>query len=356
MACDDNDPDPCTTSHGPRGSQPVACVGGADPVVLGEVAAPSSAINTEVAISNRRVVLDDTYAYWSDYAGRILRTPKAGGATDEILGPSECSIADMAVDDVGIYFGQNCLVPALQDRTNFPVEGKVAWLGKADQVRHDLASEQFTDVRQIAVNEATVYWVMSDEATASYLRSAPRDLAVPMMSGMAFSALVSSTLFLPFTLDGNGIVWWDTKGELRRSSLSGGPSSLVSPATSVESLFVSGGSIHWVENVRASSGHMERHLLGMPSGGIDPRRIFDGIVTEHVATSDGSDYYGVGYNTPDGTIVNRVYRWRAPQYEPETVAAAIEWPQSIAVDEAHVFFVDQSMSDPFTLRLIRVTR
>jgi hypothetical protein len=338
--------------------EPVACIAGADPVVLDQVSAPASAIGTEVAFSRRRVVLDETHAYWSDYAGRILRTPKNGGATEELLGSSECSVADIAVDSTGVYFGQNCPAPSLQGVSAFPVEGRVAWLGKADRARHDLASMEGTDVRQIAVQGTTVYWVLSDEATASYLLSAPRDLTTPLTSGTPFSALVSSSIFLPFILDDAGIIWWDTRGELRRSSFDGGPSSLIVAATSVESLLAVGGSIQWVEHTRIGPDdpRMERHLLSAASGGGAPQRVFDGIVTEHVATSDGADYFGAGYDSPDGTIVNRVYRWLAPEHQPEALAAGIEFPQSVAVDDTHVFFLDQSLDDPFTLRLIRLVK
>jgi hypothetical protein len=349
------DRDPCTESDGPTPSGPVGCVPGADPTVIGSVAASASVVNEEVAISRRQVVLDDQYAYWSDYAGRILRTPKRGGGTDVVLEASDCSVAALAVDEIGVYFGQNCRVPELEQRTGFPVEGRVAWVAKADDTRHDLMKMQLADVRELRVQDGRVYWVFSDEVATSTLFAAPRAADVP--PGAPIETLVrSDAVMLTTAIAQQAVVWYAFKAaELRRTLLSGGASELLAEAAHTESILIDGTSALWITHDPLDDGRHSRHLWRTPVAGGAPQLALAGEVTEHLAT-DGTDFYGVGFNTADGDVVNRVYRWRSPSFSPEVIAAAIEWPQSVALDATHLYFIQQSLGDPFSLQLVRVAR
>jgi hypothetical protein len=348
-------PDPCTESDGPEAPGPVGCVPGAHPTVMGGVSAPSSAGNEEVATSRRQVVLDDEYAYWSDYAGRILRTPKRGGSTDVVLQPSDCSVAALAVDEVGIYFGQNCRVAELEGRTRFPVEGRVSWLAKADGSRHELMTMRQADVRELRVQDGRVYWVFSDEAATSTLFAAPRTADVP--PGAPTEILVHSDgLFLTTAIAREAVVWYASRpGELRRTPLRGGGSELIAEAAHTESVMIDGTSTLWITDDPLEDGRHARHLWRTPVAGGDPEPALAGEVTEHLVT-DGTDFYGAGFNTPGGSIVNRVYRWRSPSFSPEAIAAAIEWPQSVALDATHLYFIQRSLGDPFSVQLVRVAR
>jgi hypothetical protein len=353
-ACGQDHFDPCVELGGPPPSHPVGCVEGADPTVLAELSVPSSERNEEVAFSERHVALDEQYAYWSDYSGRILRTPKAGGATDVLLEWSSCSIADLAVDDAGVYFGENCRDPDLEGRTSFPVEGTAAWLSKDDGTRHDLSAKLLSDVRHVAVSDGEVYWVVSDEVGSSELKKTHRDGSVP--PGLASTLVGVESASLVFAVGKDDVAWFDAPNKvILRIPKEGGLAAVVTPAVDMESMSAVGGDIHLVQRAFVDENTTEHLLWRVPLAGGRGKRPFDGAVTEFIAT-DGTGYYGAGFITPDGAVTYRVYRWLPPEYEPEEIAAAIERPKGFALDATHLFVVDESLDDPFTLRLVRIAR
>ena len=344
----------------------MACVPGEEPVVLARIVTHTSDHNTEIAFSKRRIALDKHYAYWSDYSGRILRTPKAGGATDILLPASSCSIADLAVDDFGVYFGENCEITDGTER--FPVQGTLAWLSKDDGTRTDLTARRSADIRQVGLLDGEVYGAFSAEVEpkASLVRVRRNGLASP---GSPLSLVNVNAVSLPFAVEPEGVVWFndgtDTFFRLRNGNDIPEPIARFRDAPEVddmrevphvESLFVVEGALNATARVRLESGDTERRLWRAPVSGGPPKQPFDGIVSEFVA-ADGDGYYGAGVNTKDGIVANRIYRWLPPKYEPEALAAGIDWPKSIAIDSTHVYFVDESMGDPtFALRLVRVAR
>jgi hypothetical protein len=324
--------------------------------VLGEVEVLDSEYNTEVARSRRGVVLDATHAFWSDYKGRILRTPKSGGPTDVVLPPSDCSLADLAVDEVGIYFGQNCPTPAVAGLARFPVEAKVAWLSKVTGERRELAHQQGVQVLQIAVANGQVHWTFSDAYTVTVLHRRGRDSPPPDPAvSLDLSVVSSNSVYLPFALASDDIVWFDAKSkELRRSPPRGGRGDLLTPAPDLESLFVVGGDAYWIARTNAM-GPTERRLMRVPIHGGEPTAALPGLVTEQLS-GDGVEYFGAGFNTATYEVAYRLYRWRAPDFVAEPIAAGFRSPLSIAMDEHHVFVIDSYGSERWKLRLSRIAR
>jgi hypothetical protein len=102
-------------------------------------------------------------------------------------------------------------------------------------------------------------------------------------------------------------------------------------------------------------GAVERRLFRVPIAGGEITEPLASLVTEHMAT-DGTDYYGAGDNSATTHVSYRVYRWRAPDFEPEALAAGLAHPESIAIDDSHVFVLDRELYDAMALRLVRVSR
>lgn len=355
VACD-ADLDPCSEERENPPSRPVGCGGTSKPRLLAHVPLLSSDFTGEVAASSRTVALDDTFAYWSDYTGRILRTPKTGGDTVVLLPANDCSIAALAVDDLSIYFGQNCKVPEL--RGSFPVLAKVSWLHKATGERHELAQQQHSQVTQIAVLDGTVYWNLAsigDPFTPdlSILHGAPRDTGLPFDD----SLIGTGAPFRPFVAGVHGIVWLDvSRHVVRLSPLIGGYGDELAPAPEAESLFVQGEMAYWIQRSILPIGALERKLWQVPLAGGAPTLAFDGLVSEHVVP-DGADFYGFGFNTPTTQVQYRIYRWSPPAFEPVALAAGFGRPHSIALDASHIFVIDEAGNwDHVELRLLRIDR
>lgn len=344
-------PDPCV-SNASDSDTPVAC-GEGKLRVLAKLPVTSEEWESQIAFSRHRVALDDKYAYWSDYKGRILRTPKAGGPTDVVLEASECTIADLAVDEVGVYFGQNCLIPELEKMVSFPVLGKVSWLEKATGERHELAAQKLMDVREVTVRDGIVYWTLSTESSTSTLHRVPRDQ--PILSDA--QVVKANAVYLPFGLSTDRVVWLEgSTKDIRISPLPGGRGDRLAGASAlVEWLAVEGDAAFWLERTIIEMGAVERRLFRVPLAGGEVTEPLPGLVTEHMVT-DGADYYGAGDNSATNQTAYRVYRWRAPDFVPETLAAGFSAPESIAVDDTHVFVVDHEPFEKQTLRLVRISR
>ena len=270
------------------------------------------------------------------------------------------------MDEVGVYFGENCRIP--DGEGSFPVQGTLAWLSKDDGTRTDLMTQHAADIRHVGVSEGEVYGAFSAEVeqSASLVRLRRDGVMSP---GNTPTLVDVRSVSLPFALEPDGVVWFNARTKtffrLRKAS---GSSELIArfrdapevndmrEVPDVESLFVVGGSVNVAARVHLDSGATERRLWRAPLSGGPPEQAFDGIVSEFV-TADGAGYYGAGFNTQDGLVVNRIYRWLPPKYEPEAIAAGLDWPKSIAIDGTHAFFIDESVGDPtFTLRLVRVER
>jgi hypothetical protein len=75
-------------------------------------------------------------------------------------------------------------------------------------------------------------------------------------------------------------------------------------------------------------------------------------------SGDASGYYGAGQlQQPGEASAFRVGRWLAPDFTLTLLAAGLNSPQAIAMDETHLFVTDLSMfDDPMKLRLLRVQR
>lgn len=351
LAACDSQPNPCTSDESYSG-KPVACRAGTNVRILANVATSSEEWTSQIAFSEHRVALDDEYAYWADYKGRILRTPKAGGHTDVLLEASACTIADLAVDDVGVYFGQNCEVPEYASMTNFPVRGSVSWLDKESGERHELAEQKLADVREVTVRDGIVYWTLSNEINSSTLHRVPRDQPIHTDT----QVVRANAVYLPFGLSDDRVLWLEggSKG-LRSSPLEGGIGELLTATTQlVEWLAVADDAVSWTERTIIDNGAVERRLFRISVAGGEPIEPLAGLVTEYMAT-DGTDYYGVGDNSATNQVADRVYRWRAPDYEPEVLAAGLSSPENMAIDDTHVFVLDRELERK-SLRLLRVSR
>ena len=98
-------------------------------------------------------------------------------------------IAALAVDDVVIYFGQNCPAPELRG-TSFLVEAKVSWLHKATGARHELAQQQSSRMRRIPwcwrERSTRNLEIVGDHFTPDFstLHGAPRDASLSFDSLM----------------------------------------------------------------------------------------------------------------------------------------------------------------------------
>jgi hypothetical protein len=307
----------------------------------------------EWARSRRDVVLDDAYAYWSDYDGRILRTPKAGGTTEFLLEPSDCSVSSLAVDESNIYFGHNCPLPE-QSGFNFGIEGRVGVIEKGTGVRRELARQQFHEVQQVAVQGGDVYWVFANPS--EFTREAVLHVASPLR-GDERVLLATGAFYLPFALSPAEAVWFNaTDEELWLTSLNEGHSRRLGAASSVESVFVHGDQAYWVQQSVTPESVPKWNLMRLPLAGGEPELAFSSQSTEYV-TTDGEAFFGAGHDYTEGSIVQRVMRWSPPGYEPEPLAAALYDPQGIAVDDEHVFVVDQNWEiHRLGLRLIRIDR
>ena len=358
----DREPDPCVVDETPLHYELRACAAGAHPKVLGSFSGPGSKPSDEWATSRREVVLDESHAYWSDYDGRILRTPKVGGATEMLLEPSECSVAALAVDEVAVYFGHNCPMPGLEKSGPFLIEGKVGWIDKTTGERHDLAQRRFAEVTQLLVRDGVVHWIFRDPREFSQevvLHAASREAS---STDEAERLVASGAVYMFFGLVPLGIVWFDAASDAlmwtqRDDLVAGGPfGRTLVPAPDAQYLIMQADRAFWVQRGTTPAHEPEWYLWRVPLGDADAGLVFEHRVTEHVAT-DGTHFYGAGHDDTGGSIVDRVYRWSPPDFAPVPLAAALTGPQSIALDDRYLFVVDRDWaSERVSVRLIRIDR
>ncbi|HKO90940.1 MAG TPA: hypothetical protein VJU61_07305, partial [Polyangiaceae bacterium] len=188
------------------------------------------------------------------------------------------------------------------------------------------------------------------------------DLASGERPGLTdpFTPLVSvKDYVLPFTLRGSEVFWFDTETTaLVQTPVAGGQSTSTPIAgllegARVDSLMVDGACIYWHAEAVVRGNGLAYHLGKLCDGMAEPTAAMAAPATEAMAVRDGT-LYGAGDNDPSSTAyVARVHRWASPQFEPERLAAGLDFAEAIAVDEENLYFLDGSFDE---LRLHRIQR
>lgn len=349
FACSANDTVDYCTEKGKTADVPVGC-NGSTVSVLAAVTNSSQRYNDQVAWSQQTVELDADNVYWSDVNGRVLRTPRQGGDTAELLAASACSIADIAVDDSYVYFGQNCRIEG--DGSGFPVRGRVARTDKTGSDELELASFDRTEIRFLQVVDGSVYF-MTDNVVSSAVRVASAD-GVDEPGGGEPLVTVSSP-HLPFVVHDADLYYGDNAGlRLDRRPLAGGDAVNVAQVSDfVLGVQVIDGAVHWLVS-NSAAPNLSSLYRASDDGLGEP--VLMGAATD-LLTGDELGYYGVGDIDPEAATTLRVHRWLAPDYESELLAAGLNAPGGLAMDESRLYFTDLTWADePQKLSLLSVPR
>jgi hypothetical protein len=348
FACGANETVDYCVEKGKIADPPVGCHGN----TLSLLATATSSVqryNDQVAWSEQTIALDESDVYWSDVNGRVLRTPKRGGETAELLPASACSIADVVVDDSYAYFGQNCRIEG--DDSGFPVRGRVVRIDKSGSGELELASFDRTEIRFLQVVDGSVYFMTDTVITSSVRVTSSDGTDSP---GRAPLVTVSSP-HLPFVVHGTDLYYGDNaKQRVERRPLAGGGAVTVAVTAEVVSdLQVIDGVLHWqLRDSAANSSVSYRASADGASGEL----ALTGPCTD-LLTGDELGYYGVGDIDPEASTALRVHRWLAPDYENELLAAGLNMPSGLAMDKARLYFTDLVWTDePQKLRLMSVPR
>jgi hypothetical protein len=343
LGCSERDVVDFCVENGKTASPPVGCDG--NPIaVLATSENSHQRWDDQVAYSHQAVALDDENVYWADVKGNVLKTPKSGGSTKWLLGESPCSISDVAAVSGVVYFGQNCsggdvaLKASVQrlDQTTGPT---VLWWA------------DLLEVRQVQPVGDRVYFT-SDDFASSWLFAVPSDgkgnLEILLQTGAAH---------LPFIIDAGALYYGDNAAQqVRRRDLETGDETVIADVTStILSLHLIGGALHFRVSESGTQNSCVFHRVSASGEGSE--RAYDGICPELVS-GDASGYYGAGQlQQPGEASAFRVGRWLAPDFTLTLLAAGLNSPQAIAMDETHLFVTDLSMfDDPMKLRLLRVQR
>jgi hypothetical protein len=217
LACGANETVDYCTQAGKAADPPVGCAG-SKVSVLAAVTNSSQRYNDQVAWSQQTLALDTNDVYWSDVNGRVLRTPRAGGETAELLPASACSIADVALDDSYLYFGQNCRIEG--DSSGFPVRGRVVRIDKTGSGELELARFDLTEIRFLQVVDGNVYF-MTDNVVSSSVRVASADGTD--QNGQREPLVTASSPHLPFVVHDAALYYGDNAQlRIERRPLAGG--------------------------------------------------------------------------------------------------------------------------------------
>jgi hypothetical protein len=348
VACGNDTIDYCA-EEGQTADPPVGC-NGKTVTVLATFTNTVERSNATVAWSRQTIALDEVYAYWSDVNGRLLRTPKQGGQTEELLPASACSIADVAVDETFVYFGQNCRIAGIEG--GFPIVGRVARVDKAGGNELELASFEFNEIRYVQAAGEHVYF-MTDDVVSSAVRRAARDGSDELGSSAPLVSVFSP--HLPFVVQGSDLYYADNAGlRIERLPLEGGEAITVAEAADfVTRLQVIDGVLHWqIRDLDAANSTFLFRATSATAG----QPALEGRCSE-LLIGDERGYYGVGDIDPDSSTALRVHRWLAPSFANELLAAGLNTPEGMAMDESRVYFTDHLWADePQKLRLMSVPR
>src|SRR6185436_4334753 len=349
LACSTTEPapDPCTVD-GVQTNPPVAC-GTARLTVLARYEVPSARWAAQIGTSHQSIVLDGTDVYWSDVGGRVLRTPKLGGPTEELLPDSGCSISGLAADDVFLFFSENCRSD--QSTRSFPVRGRLVRMNKATRESLDLALTQFAEIRSVQLRGDQVYFTMATPGDV-VLRVVGRD--GPTVPADAPSGAVDSlhAPHLPFALGAADVYYGDNVN--RQVTLQKADGTTTTVATSdnfVSSIAFFNGMVHWldwkVENLQPVYA-----LWRVRDGVVEPATL--GPSAEYLA-GEGDDYYGAADLDRDSPVTVRLLRWRS-QAAPTILAAGLHRTEGIALDDSAVYVTDLEVIETARLTLLKVTR
>lgn len=337
-ACDGStDADPCTDPVG--GNHASACDPGVSTTELGESGDPMPWFSYYTA----PLAHDEAHLYWSGTDGDLLKTPKVGGDTQVLQGPSGCIVTGIAATDTQVYWVRTC-----GGRGN---ERAQLWTVAKHGGEATRMLEAPRTSGTMRLHEGRILWTMRQGEDNTHLWSIE-------VNGAASMLMAANGPYFPFAITPDGVYhrirhFPSNPSELQRQPVAGGdPETIATVGPVVESMHNGDERLYWVEAERTALG-TDRSLwrLGEEDA---PELVFQGRVTEFMATYDGA-HYGVGFLEDHGTVANRLYRWRAPDFEPVPLVAGLGWPQSLVLDDHHVYWLEKRQGTG-SLRLVSASR
>jgi hypothetical protein len=333
--------DPCTGFG--SGGEVTACEANAAPTLLDEeVATPFLSTYASWPLAQ-----DEAHIYWASAEGDVMATPKEGGQRKVVQPASGCTVTGIAVDDNRVYWLRSCA-------TTTGIEATLLAGDKFGGNAEELLMEDWTS-GSLVLSSGWLLWTSHRGEASSHLWS------YDLESGIAQVIAEGSGPYFPFAVTSAGVyhrirLGGDTPSDLVRQQPDGSDDRVIaSIAAVVETMLVGDGVLHWIEAERKEQG-TERSLWRLAAAeGSQPERVVPGRVTSLVAV-EGADVYGVGHLEDEGVIALRLYWWRAPDFEPVPLADPIRWPQAIAVDAEHVYWLDSQQPAAETVRLMRIDR
>jgi hypothetical protein len=315
-----------------------ACSEGADPVMLGEHHAQPLARSGYHALP---FALDDLHVYWAACSGDILQTLKGGGVTSVLIPAQGCTIGGLAVDGQRLFVARSC-GGGLQQSAELLAYTKSGQDGQ-------LLAQQAGAAGPLVLTAERLFWTTRVREDSSSLWS-----MVDLPGTQAELVASVESPYLPFTVDAENLYWVAGRELMRRPLEGGSASELAVLDDAVESFVMGGQQPRWI-SLPPEGSDSERELWHLPSTDAEtPTRVFDAPVTRWLA-SDGKALFGAGHLETDGVVSLRLYRFASADGKPSPIAAPLHWPEAIALEAGHVYWVDAPTACEST-RLMRVNR
>lgn len=343
-------PDPCFEQAYP--DQPVGC-SGARVRVLGRSEFTASRINSTVAQMVPSLALGADHAFWSDRNGRILRTPKDGGATQELRADNGCSIADLAIDEVGLYALENC---RLTEDVPFPVQMRLFRMDPETGDTTDLAIMPYAQGVAVVVHDGVVYFGMGTPSR-TFVRGIPRDgpLEGPEDAFTPYAILGAYGTQLPLATLGEDVLVVDrsTNEVLTLANEPGiDPTSRYVHDRGIRGLADVAGTLFLVDSVLQNSWYVHRGFRVTSASSL----VYDESELDRLV-GDSADVYVAGDVDVAPSLTTRLYSLGANAEAagaPTAVTAGLRRVTDMALDASHVFVVDDEISHE--VRLVSVSR
>lgn len=315
--------DACTDDEGYYRVAPVGCEGHEVTVLETRTFDAGQTLMPPYGDGTGTLVLDETYVYWPDMAGNILRTPKQGGRTDVLIeaGGGEAPLA-LADAETHLYALRSTSTGTSQSNSAslFAVE-------KATDEVTEMASLPYTDASQLVVFAGKFY--ARDLAQLCIIEGSlgGGDAVVPSYP------CVTNELPLKFRVTERGIVYI--------SLTTGAPSIVLQPldGSTPEVLMT-------LQNYPTSLRNEGEELYFTECSDVCRRyRIFATGTSDLLVANLGMASYVEGDSKTTYALTqlegeyggSRLYGWKHPSPSPNVVAASLGGLYALTVDDDDLF-------------------
>ena len=217
-------------------------------------ATPATLASTEVATSSIEVTVDANYVYWTESypmgaarLGKVFRAPKAGGSR-ELMGSYTNLLRDLKADGSGsVYFIHAGIVVVI-----IPIPDilyRVAPVAGGTFTETSVSAS----VNSYALSGSDVFWAEGSNTSNRLIKSAPQNNPASALTRATLSGIGNPRL-INMNVDSRNIYWNELRGSnavvyrlALTPSTGGAPNALTTPGT-VGDLTTDGRNLFWRDN------------------------------------------------------------------------------------------------------------